>query len=137
MRLLVLIYKNRWYKLPLILIIPYVCTIYAMFIIVYLFNCLGHYHTLTLRTRFHLNLQHFYLKKHRIKTISVENFILIGFRGFGKKFPRGTLVPRSTHLHKRCQERDRQIKKDDISNTHKSTDQSRPTIVVGIKIIFY
>jgi hypothetical protein len=27
----------------------------------------------------------------------------------------------------------KQLKKDDISDTHKSTDQSRPTIVVGIK----
>ena len=27
-------------------------------------------------------------------------------------------------------------KKDDISDTHKSTDQSRPTIVVGIKSSF-
>jgi hypothetical protein len=32
----------------------------------------------------------------------------------------------------------REIKKrDDISDTHKSTDQSRPTIVVGIKSSFY
>ena len=40
--------------------------------------------------------------------------------------------------HKRGRERDREIKKkDDISDTHKSTDQRRPTIVVGIKISFY
>ena len=31
----------------------------------------------------------------------------------------------------------RWAKKDDISDTHKSTDQSRPTIVVGIKSSFY
>jgi hypothetical protein len=31
----------------------------------------------------------------------------------------------------------KQLKKDDISDTHKSTDQSRPTIVVGIKSSFY
>ena len=42
------------------------------------------FHTLTLRTRFSLSLQHFYLKKHRIKTISADNFTQIGFRGFGK-----------------------------------------------------
>ena len=34
-------------------------------------------------------------------------------------------------------ERLREKKKDDISDTHKSTDQSRPTIVVGIKSSFY
>ena len=36
-------------------------------------------------------------------------------------------------------ERLREIKKkrDDISDTHKSTDQSRPTIAVGIKSSFY
>jgi hypothetical protein len=33
-------------------------------------------------------------------------------------------------------ERDKK-KKDDISDTHKSIDQSRPTIVVGIKSSFY
>jgi hypothetical protein len=43
-------------------------------------------HTLTLRTRFSLSLQHFYLKKHRVKTISAENVIQKGFRGFGKYY---------------------------------------------------
>jgi hypothetical protein len=33
-----------------------------------------------------------------VKTISAENFTQIGFRGFGKKLSRGTLVPRFTHL---------------------------------------
>ena len=43
---------------------------------------------------------------------------------------------------KRCRERDwreikqlKQLKKDDISDTHKSTDQSRPTIVVVSKVV--
>ena len=44
------------------------------------------FHTLTLRTRFSLSLQHFYLKKQRIKTISAANFTQIGFRGFGKNY---------------------------------------------------
>ena len=41
--------------------------------------------------------------------------------------------------YKRCREREteRDKKKDDISETDKSTDQSRPTIVVGIKSSFY
>ena len=39
---------------------------------------------------------------------------------------------------KMSRERLREIKKkDDISDTHKSTDQSRPTVVVGIKSSFY
>ena len=39
---------------------------------------------------------------------------------------------------KMSRERLREIKKkDDISDTHKSTGQSRPTIVVGIKKSFY
>jgi hypothetical protein len=33
-------------------------------------------------------------------------------------------------------ETERNKKKDDISDTHKSTDQSRPTVVVGIKSSF-
>ena len=44
------------------------------------------FHTLTLRTRFSLSLQNFDLKKHRVKTISAENFIQIRFRGFGKYY---------------------------------------------------
>jgi hypothetical protein len=48
----------------------------------------------------------------------------------------------SGSAQKMSRERLREIKKkerkkDDISDTHKSTDQSRPTIVVGIKSSFY
>jgi hypothetical protein len=46
----------------------------------------------------------------------------------------------SQSAQKMSRERLREIKKkekDDISDTHKSTDQSRPTIVVGIKSSFY
>jgi hypothetical protein len=45
----------------------------------------------------------------------------------------------SGSAQKMSRERLREIKKkkDDILNTHKSTDQSRPTIVVGIKSNFY
>jgi hypothetical protein len=45
----------------------------------------------------------------------------------------------SESAQKMSRERLREIKKkkDDISDTHKSTDQSRPTIVVGIKSSFY
>ena len=43
----------------------------------------------------------------------------------------------SGSAQKMSRERQRDKKKDDISDTNKSTDQSRPTIVVGIKIIFY
>ena len=44
----------------------------------------------------------------------------------------------SGSAQKMSRERLREIKKkDDISDTHKSTDQGRPTIVVGIKRNFY
>ena len=44
---------------------------------------------------------------------------------------------RGPHKIYRERERLREIKKkNDISDTHKSTDQSRPTIVVGIKSSF-
>ena len=44
----------------------------------------------------------------------------------------------SGSVQKMSRERRREIKKkDDISDTHKSTDQSRPTVVVGIKSSFY
>ena len=44
----------------------------------------------------------------------------------------------SGSVQKMSRERLREIKKkDDISDTHKSTDQSRPTVVVGIKSSFY
>ena len=42
----------------------------------------------------------------------------------------------SGSAQKMSRERLREIKtKDDISDTHKSTDQSRPTIVVGINAV--
>jgi hypothetical protein len=44
------------------------------------------FHTLTLRTRFSLSLQHFNLKKHRGKIISSTNFTQIGYRGNGKNY---------------------------------------------------
>jgi hypothetical protein len=43
----------------------------------------------------------------------------------------------STKDVERETERDKKKRVDDISDTHKSTDQSRPTVVVGIKSSFY
>ena len=44
----------------------------------------------------------------------------------------------SGSVQKMSRERLREIKKkDDISDTDKSTDQRRPTVVVGIKSSFY
>jgi hypothetical protein len=53
--------------------------------VVYWLGCIN-LCTLTLRTRFSLSLQNLYLKKHRVKIISAENCIQIGFRGFGKYY---------------------------------------------------
>ena len=43
----------------------------------------------------------------------------------------------SGSAQKMSRETERDKKKDDILDTYKSTDQSRPTIVVGIKSSFY
>jgi hypothetical protein len=56
-----------------------------------------------IRTRFSLSLQHLYLKRHRVKTISAEHFTQIGFRGIGKKFtkrnPRSPFYPLAFRCH--------------------------------------
>jgi hypothetical protein len=74
------------------------------------------FHTLTLRTRFSLSLQHFYLKKHRIKTISADNFTQIGFRGFGKNITQFKVTLKSIYQNL-------------VETTFDTNNYCRPTLI--------
>ena len=95
-------------------------------------NALGSW----ISTRFSLSLQHCYLKKYRVKTITAENVTQIGFRGFGKNYqeePSCPVLP--TCLHKNINQFKVKLKSiyhNLVETTFDTNNYCRPTLVIWL-----